>query len=142
MTARGTRQSGRLPSRRRWSARRAVPGRPTVRSTSCTSTNRRPKRSWRPRRGTPAPTATASPPSWARPLHGKGIRTSLWINPYVEQGTSLTDDLVSRGFLLLGPDGRPAATSDTPDTILVDFLNVRAGSGANGWPPELYGRWA
>ncbi|MEU9576582.1 glycoside hydrolase family 31 protein [Streptomyces chilikensis] len=66
------------------------------------------------------------PAGWARPLHERGIRTSLWINPYVEQGTSLADDLVSRGFLLLGPDGRPVPTSGSPRTYLVDFLNARA----------------
>lgn len=66
------------------------------------------------------------PAGWAKPLAGRGIRTSLWINPYVKQGYPLADELTARGFLLLGPDRRPVPTSDNPSTFLVDFLHEEA----------------
>ncbi|MGP3969900.1 glycoside hydrolase family 31 protein [Streptomyces sp. 6N223] len=66
------------------------------------------------------------PAGWARPLAETGVRTSLWINPYVKRGTPLADALAARGFLLKDADGDPAATSDNPDTYLVDFLNAPA----------------
>jgi alpha-D-xyloside xylohydrolase len=66
------------------------------------------------------------PAGWTRPLAETGVRVSLWINPYVKRGTPLADELAARGFLLRDADGDPVATSDNPDTYLVDFLNPPA----------------
>ncbi|MBB0231664.1 glycoside hydrolase family 31 protein, partial [Streptomyces calidiresistens] len=63
------------------------------------------------------------PRDWARPLIDRGVRVSLWINPYVRRGTPLADELTARGLLVRGADGRPIATSDNPETLLVDFLD-------------------
>jgi alpha-D-xyloside xylohydrolase len=66
------------------------------------------------------------PAGWARVLQERGVRTSLWINPYVKRGTPVGDELAARGYLVRGPDGEPVATADNPDTYVLDFTNPRA----------------
>lgn len=72
------------------------------------------------------PDRSRFPAGWTGPLAERGVRVSLWINPYVTRGTPLADELTARGFLLRGPDGRPTGTEDNPDNLLVDFLNPDA----------------
>ncbi|WP_086024500.1 glycoside hydrolase family 31 protein [Streptomyces sp. AA0539] len=66
------------------------------------------------------------PQDWARELARRGVRTSLWINPYVTRGTPLADELIRRGYLVRDPDGAPAPTADNPDSLVVDFTHPEA----------------
>ncbi|WP_158674711.1 glycoside hydrolase family 31 protein [Streptomyces hoynatensis] len=66
------------------------------------------------------------PAGWSRPLAERGVRTSLWINPYVKRGTPLAEELETRGYLVKGADGRPTATADNPDTLPIDFTDPKA----------------
>ncbi|NYI07188.1 glycoside hydrolase family 31 protein [Allostreptomyces psammosilenae] len=66
------------------------------------------------------------PAGWTGPLAERGVRASLWINPYVRRGTALADELAARGHLVRGPDGRPVATADNPETLAVDFTHPAA----------------
>ncbi|GAA4693265.1 hypothetical protein GCM10023215_33110 [Pseudonocardia yuanmonensis] len=66
------------------------------------------------------------PEGWAAPLHDRGVRTSLWINPYLARGTEEAER--HREFLLGGPSGRPVPTIDDPDTLPVDLTDPRARS--------------
>lgn len=75
---------------------------------------------------TAGPDRRRFPEGWAAPLAERGVRTSLWINPYITRGTPLAEDLTRRGYLVRGPDGQPVATADNPRTHLVDFLNPDA----------------
>jgi alpha-D-xyloside xylohydrolase len=72
------------------------------------------------------PACDRFPAGWAEPLARRGVRASLWINPYVTRGTPLADDLAARGHLVRAADGQPAATADNPDTLPVDFTNPAA----------------
>lgn len=75
---------------------------------------------------TAGPDRRRFPAGWSRPLADRGVRTSLWINPYVKRGTPLADWLGDRGYLVRRADGSPAATADNPDTLPVDFTNPEA----------------
>ncbi|MDT0346380.1 glycoside hydrolase family 31 protein [Streptomyces litchfieldiae] len=66
------------------------------------------------------------PAGWSRALEERGVRTSLWINPYVKRGTPIGDELTARGYLIRDPAGEPAATADNPDTLVLDFTNPEA----------------
>ncbi|WP_168220800.1 glycoside hydrolase family 31 protein [Streptomyces sp. RFCAC02] len=66
------------------------------------------------------------PAGWSERLADRGIRTSLWINPYIQRGTPLADDLTRRGFLVRDPAGRPVHTADNPDCLPVDFTDPDA----------------
>ncbi|TDC75067.1 glycoside hydrolase family 31 protein [Streptomyces hainanensis] len=75
---------------------------------------------------TAGPDRRRFPAGWTRALADRGIRTSLWINPYVLRGTPLADRLTEQGYLVHRADGSPAATSDNPDNLPVDFTNPAA----------------
>jgi alpha-D-xyloside xylohydrolase len=66
------------------------------------------------------------PHGWTDDLRDHGVRVSLWINPYVLQGTPLAQRLHHRGLLLRNPDGSPARTSDAAHRHLVDFTSPDA----------------
>ncbi|RBM16111.1 TIM-barrel domain-containing protein [Streptomyces sp. PT12] len=66
------------------------------------------------------------PEGWARALAQRGVRTSLWINPYVKRGTPLAAELADRGFLVTDGEGTPVPTADNSDTFVVDFTNGAA----------------
>lgn len=75
---------------------------------------------------TAGPDRRRFPAGWTRRLAERGVRTSLWINPYLTRGTPLAEELHARGYLLRNADGDPATTTDNPRDLLLDFLNPRA----------------
>lgn len=75
---------------------------------------------------TAGPDRARFPAGWTRQLADRGVRTSLWINPYVTRGTPLADELTARGFLLRDRDGQPSGTADNPDSLPVDFTCPQA----------------
>jgi alpha-D-xyloside xylohydrolase len=66
------------------------------------------------------------PEGWTDALRARGVRTSLWLNPFVLAGSPLERELRRDGLLLLGPDGSPAATCDRANRRIVDFTNPAA----------------
>jgi alpha-D-xyloside xylohydrolase len=66
------------------------------------------------------------PEGWSRALHEKGIRLSLWHNPYLRAGTPAGDEAVGAGFVLTDGQGGLVSTNDMPDRLLVDFTNPAA----------------
>ncbi|MEO3752353.1 TIM-barrel domain-containing protein [Streptomyces sp. B6B3] len=75
---------------------------------------------------TAGPDRRRFPAGWSRPLAERGVRTSLWINPYVSRDSPLAHELSERGHLVHTANGRPAATADNPETVPVDFTNAEA----------------
>ncbi|WP_049572632.1 glycoside hydrolase family 31 protein [Streptomyces sp. SBT349] len=69
------------------------------------------------------------PAGWTAPLRERGVRTSLWINPYVTRSSPLARELADRGFLVTDGEGEPVATADNPRTWVIDFTN----RGARAW---------
>ncbi|HVL80470.1 MAG TPA: TIM-barrel domain-containing protein [Actinomycetota bacterium] len=63
------------------------------------------------------------PDGWARRLAERGIRTSLWHNPYVVEGSDRATELEESGHLVRSPDGSPARTPDKPDRFLIDLTD-------------------
>jgi alpha-D-xyloside xylohydrolase len=59
-------------------------------------------------------------------LRERGFKLCLWENPYVWQDTELFRQGWERGYLVQGPDGRPASSLDNPDAIPVDFTHPQA----------------
>ena len=66
------------------------------------------------------------PAGWADTVRARGVRVSLWLNPFVLAGTPLERELARHRLLLLGPDGAPAGTSDRPNRHIIDFTNPAA----------------
>ena len=63
----------------------------------------------------------------------RGIRLSLWINPYVGQGSKMFDEGVEKGFFLMRADGHGVKQTDhywMPGQAIVDLTN-----------PEAYAWW-
>mgnify|MGYP001329638092 CR=1 FL=1 len=75
---------------------------------------------------TAGPDRRRFPAGWTRRLAERGVRTSVWINPYVSRGSPLAEELNARGYLLRDAEGRPAATANNPHDLLLDFLNPEA----------------
>ncbi len=69
---------------------------------------------------------TRFPAGWTDALRARGVRTSLWLNPYVLAGSPMEGRLRAAGLLLAGPDDRPAATPDREGRHIVDFTNPAA----------------
>lgn len=66
------------------------------------------------------------PAGWTDSLRQRGVRVSVWLNPFIKAGTWLAADLHARGLLLRMSDGRPATTCDRDYRHLVDFTNPAA----------------
>ncbi|HEQ71380.1 MAG TPA: alpha-xylosidase, partial [Spirochaetia bacterium] len=60
-------------------------------------------------------------------LKKRGLKISVWINPYISQRSSLFDEAVANGFLLQRPDGGVWQTDDwQPGMGIVDFTHPDA----------------
>lgn len=68
------------------------------------------------------------PAGWADALRERGVRVSMWLNPFIKAGTALADVLAEQGLLLVEPDGSPAVTCDRDYRYLIDFTNPQAVS--------------
>ena len=66
------------------------------------------------------------PQGWARTLSGRGVRTSLWHNPYVLEGTDLAEELDTSDMLAQLPEGSPGRTGDKQDRFVIDFTEPAA----------------
>ncbi len=66
------------------------------------------------------------PQGWTDSIRRRGVRTSLWLNPYVLAGSDLAFGLFKSGLLLKNQNGGPAVTSDQDNRYLVDFINPAA----------------
>jgi alpha-D-xyloside xylohydrolase len=67
------------------------------------------------------------PEGWAKRLAVRGVRTSLWHNPYVVAGSARDEELAAAGLLVRAVGGEGlAVTPDKGDRHLVDFTNPEA----------------
>ncbi len=66
------------------------------------------------------------PEGWTDALRGRGVRVSMWLNPFIRRGTDLADHLADQGFLVRDGDGGLATTCDRDYRHLVDFTNPAA----------------
>jgi alpha-D-xyloside xylohydrolase len=66
------------------------------------------------------------PVGWGKRLADRGVRLSLWHNPYLRAGTAAGDDAIARGFVLTDDDGGFVSTNDMSGRLLVDFTNPDA----------------
>lgn len=70
------------------------------------------------------------PAGWAASLKAKGVRLSLWHNPYLRPESAVGRDAAACGVVLRAPDGTPAQTPDLANRWLVDFTNA---DGCTWW---------
>jgi alpha-D-xyloside xylohydrolase len=61
-------------------------------------------------------------------LRERGVRLSLWENPYAPRQGRLYEEGRARGFFARRPDGEPAAPTVNPDAAVVDFTNPEAAA--------------
>lgn len=66
------------------------------------------------------------PAGWTDRLRARGVRVSLWLNPFVLRGSALAAHLAERDLLLRGPSGELAVTPDLDHRHLIDFTNPEA----------------
>ncbi|MCE4556973.1 alpha-xylosidase [Pelomonas cellulosilytica] len=79
------------------------------------------------RRGFPEPEAML------KRLHAKGLKISLWINPYVAQKSPLFAEGVREGYFIKRTDGRTFQTDQwQPGMAIVDFTNPTAKAWYQG----------
>ncbi|TQS46286.1 glycoside hydrolase family 31 protein [Cryptosporangium phraense] len=86
-----------------------------------------------------APNRTRFPSGWTSELASRGVRTSVWINPYLAKGSALADEATAKGYLIRTPDGEPAGAADNPDTLPVDFTDPEAREWWQGRLAEVLG---
>src|SRR5438874_1828683 len=61
-------------------------------------------------------------------LRARGVRLSLWENPYVPRDGDAFAEGQARGFFATTPEGEPAAPTVNPDAAVVDFTNPEAAA--------------
>jgi alpha-D-xyloside xylohydrolase len=66
------------------------------------------------------------PEGWTDRLRERGVRSSVWLNPFLLTGSDLAEEARAQGVLLRGADGSPAHTDDRDNRWIVDFTNPRA----------------
>jgi alpha-D-xyloside xylohydrolase len=59
-------------------------------------------------------------------LGERGVKLSLWENPYIYRDTPTYRLALRRGYLVRLPDGTPAPCMENGDAAIVDFTNPRA----------------
>lgn len=73
--------------------------------------------------------AFPEPAEMIRSLRDQGIRTCLWINPYLPSGTALHAEALAKGYLVQRPDGHPSPVVEAfagHDLAAIDFTNPEA----------------
>lgn len=66
------------------------------------------------------------PAGWAKRLADRGVRVSLWHNPYLHRHTAAGQEALAAGYVLRDASGEVVGTNDMPDRMLVDFTNPAA----------------
>lgn len=66
------------------------------------------------------------PVGWAKRLADRGVRVSLWHNPYLHRHTQAGLEALAAGYVLRDGAGEVVGTNDMPDRMLVDFTNPAA----------------
>jgi alpha-D-xyloside xylohydrolase len=74
------------------------------------------------------------PLGWTQRLHERGVRVSIWLSPYVRQGTSAGDEAVEAGAVFRGRDGSLVSTTDRADRLVI---NVVEEPGLTWWQQRL-----
>jgi len=74
------------------------------------------------------------PPGWADWFTDRGVRISLWHNPYLRIGTAVGDEADERGLLLRDGAGRLLGTNDMPERAVLDFT---APGAAQWWSDHV-----
>ena len=59
-------------------------------------------------------------------LAERGVKLSLWENPYVYRDGAMYREGLRRGYFVRLPDGTPAPCLENGDAVIVDFTNPRA----------------
>jgi alpha-D-xyloside xylohydrolase len=70
--------------------------------------------------------AFPNPKGFIEWLAERGVKLSLWENPYVYRGSDMFQEGLQHGYFVRGPDGEPAPSLENRDAVLVDFTNPRA----------------
>lgn len=71
-------------------------------------------------------------------LRQRGVRLSLWENPYLWRDCDMFTEGAARGYLVAGPDGAPASPIEYPGQMaLIDYSNPEAIE----WVKEKHRRW-
>ena len=87
---------------------------------------------WRPARD-------RFPAGWTDRLRERGVRSSIWLNPFVLAGSDVGEELRGNGLLLLTEEGAPATTADRDNRWIIDFTNPGARLWWRGRIAELFG---
>lgn len=66
------------------------------------------------------------PAGWTQRLRDRGVRSSVWLNPFLLAGSELGEQARREGLLLRWPGGSPAHTDDRHNRWIVDFTNPAA----------------
>ncbi len=66
------------------------------------------------------------PAGWTERLRERGVRSSVWLNPFLLAGSEAGQQARRDGLLLCWPDGSPACTDDRHDRWIIDFTNPAA----------------
>ncbi len=75
------------------------------------------------------PRVFPDPKGMLRRLKERGLRISVWINPYIAQRSPLFREAAAAGFLIKRPDGSPWQTDQwQPGMGIVDFTNPDAAA--------------
>jgi alpha-D-xyloside xylohydrolase len=71
-------------------------------------------------------------------LRERGVRLSLWENPYLWSDCEVYAEAKAQGYLVPGPDGEPAVSMDQGETAtVIDYTNPAAVE----WVKEKHRRW-
>jgi alpha-D-xyloside xylohydrolase len=73
------------------------------------------------------PVIFPDPPGMLKRLHDRGLRTCLWINPYIAQRSAMFDEGLANGYLVVRPNGDVWQWDKwQAGMALVDFTNPAA----------------
>jgi alpha-D-xyloside xylohydrolase len=73
--------------------------------------------------------AFPDPEGFIRWLAERGVKLSLWENPYVHIDVPMYREALAKGYLALGPDGKPIPSQENPpevENVVFDFTNPEA----------------
>src|SRR5579884_946236 len=66
------------------------------------------------------------PTGWANAIADRGVRVSLWHNPYLIRGSAVANEAAELGLLMRDDAGELVTTNDLGHRLLIDFTNPAA----------------